>query len=110
MTFVYQHLQGNSLDSIFKAHEGMLVPGLVFIFDLPAEVAIQRMNTGRFVKESERNEKFEKIEFLSKARKGFLDIPKLFPNEEIVVINAEKDVDEIFATIKKHLVKVVKVD
>ncbi|MFH0714164.1 MAG: dTMP kinase [Candidatus Diapherotrites archaeon] len=110
VTFVYQRVQGNSLESIHAAHAGMRAPDLTLLFDLPAETAIERMNAGRFIHASEKNEKFEKLDFLQKARAGFQEMPSLFPFEKIVVLDASPSKEAVFEQVKLELDKVVKID
>lgn len=88
----------------------MRVPDLALLFDLPAEVAMARMNAGRFIQSDEKNEKFEKLEFLQKARNGFLELSKIFPKEPVHFVDAELYQEHIFENIKPLLDKVVRVD
>ena len=88
-TFVYQALQGISIEKIAELHEGMPSPDLVFILDLPVDHALKRI--------SRRNHRdvFEKKDFLEKVRKGLLGLKSIFPNEKIFFIDASKDVAEV---------------
>ena len=86
-TFVYQSLQGIEVDKIKKLHEGMPVPDMVFILDLPVDVAMQRINSDNKRKHLEA---FEKKAFLEKVRKGFLSLKKVFPKERIHIIDSSQ--------------------
>ena len=44
-TFVYQSLQGISIEKIKEMHEGMTVPDLVFILDVPVDTALERISS-----------------------------------------------------------------
>ena len=83
-TFVYQCLQGVPIEKIKELHKGMLVPGLVVILDVPADVSLERISRRK------RLETFEQKDFLEKVRRGFLELKKVFPEENIVVVDASK--------------------
>jgi dTMP kinase len=98
-TFVYQKLQGISVEKIQKMHIGFLVPDLVLIFDVNAGVAIERI-----LNDSKRKsfDKFEKKSFLENVRKEFLNQKKLFPKENIHIVDAGKKKELVFVQVK-HL-------
>ncbi|MAG18326.1 MAG: dTMP kinase [Candidatus Diapherotrites archaeon] len=91
-TFVYQLLQGIELEKINELHRGMLIPDLVFILDLPVDVALQRIES-----DSKRSKKevFEKKEFLEKVRQGFLSLKEIFPDENIHIVDSSKNISEV---------------
>ena len=62
--------------------------------ELDVELALSRMNLGNRGG-SKAGEKFEKKEFMEKLRKKYLEMPKIFPNEKIVIINANLSKDEV---------------
>ena len=72
-TFVYQALQGIPVEKIKKLHEGMPVPDLIFILDVPAKTALERISKRKQL------DSFEKKDFLEKVRNGFLSLKKIFP-------------------------------
>ncbi|MCR4368510.1 MAG: dTMP kinase [archaeon] len=84
-TFVYQSLQGIEVEKIRELHAGMPVPDLAIILDLPVETALERINS-----DSKRGgvDAFERKDFLEKVRRGFLDLPKVFPGEKISFVDA----------------------
>jgi len=97
-TIAYQASQGIDIKKLIEMHKEMPAPDLVFIFDLSVEVAMERMKKDSMRKNEQ---KFEKdINFLEKVRKNYLEIKKIFPNENIFIINAEKNIDEIFENLK----------
>lgn len=101
-SIAYQHAQGIPLNEVIDANKGFPVPDLVLILDLPVETGLQRVH-----KDSSRNviEKFEKKEYLTKVRGCFNQMKKLFPDENIVVIDAAGNPDQVFGQIKKELEK-----
>ncbi len=77
-----------------------LQPDLVLIFDLPVEVALQRLEkryTGR-----EGHKVFEKRGFLEKVREKFLLMPR-YLNENIVIIDSSLPEQDIFRNVKKEV-------
>ncbi|AJF60635.1 MAG: dTMP kinase [Candidatus Diapherotrites archaeon] len=102
-TIVYQGVQGIPVMELIAAHRGMRVPDAVFIFDLPEEVALRRINNSK----SRSIEKFEKKEFLLKVRRGFLELRKILPEENIKVFNADKPKEKVFEEVKAELSKLL---
>lgn len=98
-TICYQSAQGLEMKELIEMHEGFPVPDITFIIDLPAEVAIERMG-GDSIREN-KNEKFENIDFLSKTRENYLKMPKIFPEENIFIINSNRSMEETFNEIKE---------
>lgn len=98
-TMAYQTAQGIPLESIIAAHKRMLVPDLVLVLDVPAQVAVSRIREekGRVL------EKFEKREFLQKLRETYLVLPRILSKEPIRIIEASRPKKEVFADIQKAL-------
>ncbi len=82
------------LDHLARFH---LEPDLVLILDIDPEIAWQRLK--RKNKKSQL-EKFEKINFLKKVRKGFLYFAKKLDWQ---VIDASKSEEEVYLSIAKAL-------
>ncbi|MEK7634347.1 MAG: dTMP kinase [Patescibacteria group bacterium] len=103
-TLAYQQAQGVSLEKLLEMHKGVLVPDLVIIPDMPAEIAFERV-----AKDGNRSHKevFEQKDFLEQLRQNFLKLPVVLPNEKIVVINGNKLVGEVFELIKKEVDKIL---
>ncbi len=103
-TLAYQQTQGIQLTKLIEMHEGILVPDLVFLIDVPAEIAVERLakDTGREYKEV-----FEKLEFQKKLRKNFLALPKQLPNDRIVVIDGTGSVPEVFDAIRSEMDRIL---
>ncbi len=99
-TFVYQSLQGVPLSTIMGLHECFPVPDLVFVLDVPVEVALKRISNRSYL------ESFEKADFMRKVRSGFLGLKKLFPGENIFVINASNSIGfvkkQVFSILEKE--------
>ncbi len=92
-TFVYQRLQGIPLEKIAGLHKGMPNPDVVFILDLPVESALKR------IERRKKKEVFERKAFMEKVRLGFLQLQSIFPDEEIVFIDASKSVGTVAKNI-----------
>ena len=103
-TLAYQQTQGVPLEKLMEMHNGLLVPDITFIFDVPAEVAMQRMSEDRV---RGRKEVFEQLEFQEKLRHNYLALKDQLPNENIVIVDASKSVDEVFSQIKAEVDKIL---
>lgn len=81
------------------------MPDLNILFDLNPEVGLQRINKSKS-REINRLD-LEKIDFHNKVREGYKTLAQDEKNK-IVVINAEKNIDEIFLEIKDIILKCIK--
>jgi len=93
-TLAYQQTQGVPLQELIDMHQGIIMPNLTFIVDVPVEVAIERMK-----KDDKRNveQKFEKqIGFIGKLRQNYLTLQKQLPERRIIVIDGTPSVEDIF--------------
>ena len=99
-TIVYQSVQGLPIQHLIELHGNMKVPDLAIIFDLDANIAMNRINNSLARKGTE---KFEKKEFLQKARATFLLLETLLPNENIKIIDASAQKNSVMEEIKKIL-------
>ncbi len=99
-TLVYQQAQGIPLGKLIAMHKGILVPDLVLIIDIPADVALQRIakDAGR-----SHREVFEQLDFQKKLRRGFLALPRQLSREKIVIINGNQPADKVFGDIQKEI-------
>jgi len=96
-TLCYQTAQGMLFDDLVKAHEGMPVPDLAFIFDVPVNIARKRMGLETRVKEG----KFENdINFQKRLRELYLLLPRLLPEEPILILNGVAHIDAIAKDIQ----------
>lgn len=94
-TLAYQQTQGVPLKDLLEMHKNLPIPNLIFIVDVPTEIAIKRMK-----KDSKRNKgkehKFEKNrEFITKLRKTYISLTKL-PNHHIIIVDGTKSIKDIF--------------
>jgi dTMP kinase len=92
-TLAYQQTQGIALKELLALHKGLPIPDIIFIIDLPAEIAIERMKKDSIRKTEQKFEKNK--EFIEKLRQNYLKLASL-PKHNIVVINAGGKPDEIF--------------
>jgi dTMP kinase len=95
-TFTYQMTQGEPFESIYERHgfeNGMcIVPDVTIVFDIPVDVALERIN-----KQRSKKEVYEKKEFLNKAREEqFRCIERLRElGRTILVIDGDGSADEV---------------
>jgi dTMP kinase len=98
-TIVYQQTQGIAKDTLIQMHEGMPKPKVVFVIDVPAEVALGRIKN--------QIELFEKIDFMNELRQGYLRLKEMMPDENIIVIDGNRPVEEVHKQILKEIEKIV---
>ena len=102
-TFAYQWAQWLTFDEIYEAHnyKNILIPDLTFIFDVNLE-NIEKRISERWAKK----EFFEEWDFLNKVRKLYLDsAEKLKSERNIVIIDANRSIEEVFEDVKTELDK-----
>ncbi len=78
--------------------QGDLNPGLTFLFDMPVQLALERV---RQRGEKDRFE-VEAVEFHSRVKQGFLNLYQQHP-ERIVLIDATQSIEAIEANLISHL-------
>ncbi len=99
-TIAYQSAQGQDMNKLIEMQKEFPTPDLIFLIDLPVNEAIKRIRKDKRKEE----QKFEKNkDFLEKTRQNYLKLKQLLPNENIIIINGSKTIEEIFENIKKHL-------
>jgi len=92
-TLAYQQTQGVQLNRLLEMHKCLPIADIIFIVDIPAREAMQRMKKDN-VRKTE--QKFEKnIEFIEKLRINYLKLAEL-PNHRVIVIDGRKKPEEIF--------------
>jgi|SRR3989344_7391094 len=100
-TIAYQAAQGQDIKKLVEMHKGMPIPDFVFIIDTDLDEAFERMKKDEI---RDKEHKFEKSrEFQGKVKENFLKLPALLPEENIIIINGNKAIEEIFEDVKKHL-------
>jgi dTMP kinase len=97
-TLTYQNAQGIEMKELIKKHEGLPVPDITFVVDVPAIIASERMKKDAI----KRNEhKFEKnMEFLEEVRQNYHIAKKLLEGENIFIVDGTKNIEEVFKEIK----------
>lgn len=106
-TYAYQSggkgVSNEKIDILKGLVQGDLQPDLTFLFDLPVEVSIRRLNKTRDLDKFEREGK----EFHENIRKKYLNLAKLYP-ERFFVLNSENSIEEIQNQIKIRLDELLK--
>ncbi len=92
-TYAFQQTQGIYFDKIHELQKDFPKPTITFILDLAPEIALSRISNSR-----DTSEKFEKLEFMKKLRKNFLELKEKL-DEEIEIIDASKSKEEVFTQI-----------
>ncbi|MCH8003422.1 MAG: dTMP kinase [Nanoarchaeota archaeon] len=98
-TIAFQATQGLDIKMLVELNKEFLKPDIAFILDIKPEIALERIKTRK-------KEKFEQIGFMNKLREKFLELPK-FLNDNIRVIDASKDMNEVFEDMREEVNKVV---
>ncbi len=106
-TATYQAAQGLDMKELLDRHEGMPIPDITFVVDVPVDVASERMK-----KEKGRNmHKFEADnDFLEKVRQNYSKAKELLVGEKIIIINGDKNPEEVFEEIKTSFEKFISGD
>ncbi|HME87050.1 MAG TPA: dTMP kinase [Candidatus Nanoarchaeia archaeon] len=102
-TLTYQPLQSVPLEDVLKAHEGLLIPDLTLIYDCPANIAFERRRSDGAT------DVFDKdMAFQEQLRLAYLDLPKVLPNENILVVNGNQPIEKVFEETKRALDSILK--
>lgn len=99
-TFAYQKAQGQDLDKLIEMHNGLVVPDLVLILDLPAEKALERRMGDKTTPEL-----FEKLEFQREVRENYLALNDGLVGENIIIMDGSRPIEEVFEKIKYEMDK-----
>ncbi len=101
-TVVYQGYAGNiPVDEIYQAAElatNGLKPNLTFVFDLPCDLAMQRVGVQRDRMESRDQAFFERV------RQGFANEAARFPQTH-VLIDASQTIDQVHSQVTRELTR-----
>ncbi len=97
-SIAYQTVQGTDFNKVFPAHMNFLAPDLALILDVTPENSFRRINSEKSEKRKD-SDKFRELEFISSLREYFLKLPTLLPNENIAVIDANKNIPDVFSQI-----------
>lgn len=97
-TLVYQSVQLENLEDLYKMHkfdkeDGCIFPDVTIVFDLPAKIAFERLN-----KRDEEKECFEKLDFLEKARDKTFEVVDFLRKKgrKIIIVDASKSINEVY--------------
>ena len=96
-TIAYQVAQGIELNKALDLNKDFRKPTIAFILDVDPEIALERINKAR-----PSTEKFEKLDFMKKLRKNFLNL-KTQLKDNIKIIDANKPLEEVFEQIKEEI-------
>lgn len=107
-SIAYQTVQGSSLDLCVKLNASLLAPNVAFILDVDPVESVRRMNSDKVDSaKRQQTDNFRQLDFVTNLRSYFLQIPKLLPNENVHIIDANKSREEVFAQIKPLIDKVL---
>ena len=105
-TYAYQAggkgVKDEKIDILKKWVQEDLRPDLTFLFDLPVEVSIERLNKTRKLDKFEREDK----SFHKKIREKYLTLVEASP-ERFCVLNSEASIEKIQNQIKLKLDEVI---
>ena len=99
-TIAFQGAQGLDINELIGKNKDFRKPDIAFILDANPKVALKRI-------EYREKEKFEKLEFMKKIRDNFLKLPKML-QDNVIIINSNKSLGEVFDDIKKDVDKMLK--
>lgn len=101
-TLVFQQAQGLLLEELMKMHDGVLVPDLTVILDVPEDVALKRI-----LGDGTRThlEVFERSEFLKKLRGLYLALPGQLKNERVAIVDGDGTPEAVFARVRAEVDK-----
>ena len=98
-TIAFQATQGLDIKMLVEKNKEFPKPDIAFIMDIKPEIALER------IKRREK-EKFEQLEFMNKLRTKFLGLPEHL-NDNIKIIDASKDLNNVFEEIKEEVDKML---
>jgi len=101
-TIAYQSAQGKNMDELIQIHEGLPVPSLTLLLDLPVETALRRAE-----KSQQRvKEYFDDLAFLQKVQSNYLiAVSKLSKGRKIVVIDSSSSIEAVATAIQQEVNK-----
>ncbi|MFH1968409.1 MAG: dTMP kinase [bacterium] len=99
-TFAYGFSDGLDVDLLVKMNNNFLLPDLTLVIDVSPESCMERIE-GR----GEAKELFEKLEKLKRVNEIYKRIPEMFEN--VVVVDGEKSIPEVFSDIKNKVNKLL---
>ncbi len=100
-TIAFQSTQGIDVENTVMENMDFKTPDIAFILDLPAEMALQRIE-----KRGESKEKFEQLDFMKELRENFLKLTDEL-DDNIKIIDASKSKEDVFKQIKEEIDKII---
>lgn len=94
-TIAFQSTQGLDIKMLIDKNKNFLKPEIAFIMDVKPEIALERIK-------SRSKEKFEELEFMTRLRGKFLEMPKLL-KDNLKIIDASKELNGVFKAIQKEV-------
>lgn len=105
-SIAYQSVQGTEFEKVFEKHKDFLKPDLALIFDVNPEESFKRINSANDEKRKD-SDKFRELDFITNLRKVFTDLPKKLSGENIVIVDANKSIEDVFLQVKNEMNKVL---
>lgn len=103
-SIAYQGALGVPIRRIIDAHREMIVPDLTVILDIPPEEYAKKSAAEQKTHE----EVFDKnMEFITKVREIYLQMPKLLPNENIKIISSLPPFEEVHQKVIEEVEKIL---
>ena len=102
-SLAYQGARGLNLEFIWAINRSIRLPDLVILLDIPVNEALKRLR-----RISRKLTKFEEPKYLDKVRRIFLDLAKTVKYSSFVIIDVQKEENEVFREIIDHVEKFIK--
>ncbi len=95
--FAFQHAQKISYEEIAKENRYARAPDLTFIFDVPVDVAFERLEK----RDGTNRRKFDSdFKFMEKVRGNYLELPDVLPelmsDNSITIIDGNQGIEKVF--------------
>ncbi len=103
----YQTVQGTDFSKVFSANKDFLAPDLALILDVDPTSAVERMLSAEDKEKRKTSDNFRQVEFITNLRSYFTKMPSLLPKENIVLIDANKSIPDVFDQIRPLVEKVL---
>ena len=98
-TLAYQTMQGADMDELIRRHETFYRPTITLLLNLPAEIAVDRVQHDR-----ERTEYFERLDSQRKIQQNYLlAAEKLKSTENIAILDGTLPLDEVTILIQNTI-------
>ncbi len=98
-SLVYQPLMDLDYHWVKELNRFVIRPDITFILDIDIEEYMRRKGNTEVI--------FENQEFQKKVRKRYLELPKMLPNEDFVIIDGNRKPEEVHEEIKKKVLQLM---